>query len=177
MPLDDGTELARLLRTYHRQLVDQAVTAAADAIGYRFDLELEQVQDVLDQLAKRIVNVAGTTRERVRELAGQAAREGWSPQEFAARLVETGLFGPERALLIARTEAATAYTQGAILYYRESGQVERLEWLLGPEPCPECQPYGGTTAALAEGFTGGAMVPLHPNCTCAVLPVISSRTE
>jgi hypothetical protein len=175
MPLDDGTELARLLRKHHRQLVDQAVTAAADAIGYEFDLEAVHVQEVLDLLAKKVVRIAEHTRERIRELVGQAAQEGWSPDDLAARIEQSGLFSPERARNIALTESNAAYSRGSLLYYRESGVVAGVEWLVGPKPCEEvCAPLAGKVVPLGEEFAPGIEhPPAHPGeCHCALAPVL-----
>jgi hypothetical protein len=76
--------------------------------------------------------------------------------------------------LIARTEAAAAYSRGSLLRYAQSGQVSGTEWLLGPEPCEICQPLGGTVAALGKSFAEGIdSPPAHPRCTCSLAPVLT----
>lgn len=176
MPLDDGTELRKLLLRFYPHLLQRGWHDGYNSLSLSraFDLEMEEVQQVLDQLATRITNVAETTREEVRKLVGQAAEEGWSAADLAQRLDDSGLFSADRAMLISRTEAASAYTRGALLAYQTSGVVDRVEWLLGPNACPECEALGGKVVGLGEEFAPGVEhPPYHPLCRCAVSPVLS----
>lgn len=170
MPLDDGTQLTAIMRRFYPLLLEKAYTDATGVLGVEvaFDLEHEAVQKVLGLLAKRIKDVADTTRTQVQTLVGQAAERGWSPAELAAELRKVAdLQSASRAAMVARTETATAYTQGSILAYQESGVVKGTEWLLGGNPCPDCEPLGGTFLDF-----DAAHPPLHPNCTCSVIPVL-----
>lgn len=176
--LDDGAELLRIMSQYWPQTFAAAWADANAALGIDlvFDLENEQVQEVLGELAKLIVNVAETTKEEIRSLVGQAAENGWSTDELAARIAEHGeIASVNRATLISRTETASAYERGSHLAYVQSGVVSGTEWLLGPDPCPECQLLGGKIVPLGEEFADGVLhAPAHPACRCATAPVVSS---
>lgn len=175
MALDDGSEIADLSRPFYVRLLELAWVdaAAAGFVDGAFDVDMPEVQEILGDLGKLIRAVAETTRTRVQELQGEAAREGWSVDELAARYEEAGLFGRDRALLIANTESARAHTLGSIAAYRASEVVDRLEWLV-TEPCDECAPLAGKIVALGEEFAPGiAHPPAHPSCRCAVAPVVA----
>lgn len=176
MPLDDGTELWAITRPYAIRLLKIAWDDAQDAgfVDAAFDLALPEVQEVLQVLAQRIKGVTDTTRERVRELVGEGAREGWGVEELARRMDESGLFSLQRAELVSRTETATAYSRGSLLAWQRSGQVDRVEWLT-TQPCPEiCDALSGQIVPIGQPFANGIEhPPAHPNCRCALAPVLS----
>jgi SPP1 gp7 family putative phage head morphogenesis protein len=178
VPIDhDGSQIADLMRKYHIELLTLAADDADTTLGIdaAFDLEMESAQQALDDRAKLIRSVAETTKEDVRRLTGQAAKEGWSIAELAQRIRDQGEIASQtRAELISRTETAAMYSKGSLIAYAASGQVSGTEWLLGPEPCDICQPLGGTVAALGKSFAEGIdSPPAHPRCTCALAPVLT----
>lgn len=177
--LDNGDDIEALMRPLYVLLLEQAAEDAETVLGIdaAFNLDNPFVQETLNDLALLVRNVADTTKSEIRALVGKQASEGWSVDELAQAIRDRGLVASkERAILIARTETATAYSKGSILAYKESGVVSGTTWLLGPEPCPECQPLGGTTAELGKSFAGDVgHPPLHPACTCAVSPVLKER--
>ena len=100
-----------------------------------------------------------------------------------------------RARTIARTETARAQDGGTIAGWAASGVVEGKRWLLSPTACEFCETaareYANKATPLGQSFytmgdtirgtDGGLMQldfadvdgpPLHPNCLCAVLPVV-----
>lgn len=181
MGLDDGTEVARLMRRFYPLILEAAANDAADLLGLdagdtlqgAFDQSNPRVQDVLDKLAHKVRGVAETTKDDIRMLVGRAADEGWSPGELAKQIREYGVTASKaRSEAIARTETATAYTQGSLLAYQESGVVKGTQWL-ATDPCDICQPLEGQTVDLGELFGGEYEgPPAHPNCRCAVAPVL-----
>lgn len=177
LPINFGDEAVTLFNRFYPLLLQNAWQDAADILGVElgFDLDNPFVQEVLHELAEQVVAIVETTREEIRVLVGRQAAEGWSIDQLAdeiANLAET--HAPRRAKMIARTETATAYTRGSLLAYEESGVVSQLEWLLGPESCEGCQEIAAQTPTvdLGDTFHGGAMVPAHPACTCAIAPVV-----
>lgn len=96
-------------------------------------------------------------------------------ERYAARLIR------QRATLIARTELATAATDGQREAWRQaqaSGLLGRdmvKRWIVTPDDrlCPVCEPLDGQTRGLNEPFvvSKGAAVqgpPAHPQCRCAL---------
>jgi len=79
-----------------------------------------------------------------------------------------------RAIMIARTETITASNQGALQAYKQSGVIEKKEWLIAPGACKICikQAQAGPIP-IDQDFPGGFDAPsAHPRCRCSLLPVI-----
>lgn len=93
-----------------------------------------------------------------------------------------------RAERIARTESLRASNSTAEEVYLQNG-YSKVEWFVNPGACEFCQTYAGQTKAIGSTFTnigdvitgtdGGQMrieydniefPPLHPNCTCSLVP-------
>lgn len=167
--LDDGTELARLMRRFYPLVIEDAFGDASLAgIPVAFDLENEHVQTVLDRLANDVQRVAETTKEEIRRLVGQQASEGWTIEELARRIRELGeTRSRTRATTIARTETGTAFNLGSVAAYRV-GNVSQVEVLDGDDDEP-CRSANGARWTLDEAEAA----PLgHPNCTRAFSPVV-----
>lgn len=178
MPLDDGAELFDLTRPFVLRLLEIAWDDAREAgfIDSPFDVENPFVQEFLDDLGLLIRGIAETTRTRVQEIIGDAARVGWGAEEIAARMEEAGLFGIERARTIAVTETARAYSLGSIAAWRASGVVDRMEWLLESDACDVCRSIADNNriVLLGELFADGIKhPPAHPMCRCALAGVVS----
>lgn len=169
-----------LLKPYYVKLLEIAWNDGSDTVGEvvgAFDLENEYVQTVLQDLAKRVKGVEDTTREEIQNVIGQMGREGLSIDQVRARLQEMAeINSASRAEMIARTESAQAYSAGSMAYYKESGVVSGMEWLT-TDPCPICAPLDGKIADLGKQFDGGFdHPPAHPNCRCAIAPVLKGGT-
>jgi SPP1 gp7 family putative phage head morphogenesis protein len=177
MPIDrNGDQIAALTRPFHIQLLRLAHADANATLGLdaEFSLESVEVQRTLKMLATKVRSVADTTREDIRRLTGQGAEEGWGPSRLADEIAKLGeIASITRAELIAVTEAATGYSQGSLIRYKESGQVRGTEWLV-TDPCPICEPLAGKVASLGEVFADGIDAPpAHPRCRCALAPVLT----
>lgn len=94
-----------------------------------------------------------------------------------------------RAERIARAESLKASNRAAELTYKQSGYTT-VKWFTNPGACEFCQSYSGRTKQVGSNFTvvgdvvtgvdGGQLrvdysdidvPPLHPNCTCSLIPV------
>lgn len=175
--LDDGSALADLLRAFYEALIEAAFADAADdGVEVSFSLENDYVQGVLDQLAKDVTSVAASTKDEIAALVGMQAKEGWSMERLGREIRDKGAIASRsRALTIARTESARGYTEGSRAAFRASGVVDRVKWLIGPDSCDLCQALDGKIVGLDEAFADGITgPPAHPNCTCAISPVLTS---
>lgn len=119
-------------------------------------------------------SIEETTRDALRLLTGDAVEEGMSSQEFADAIEESGEFSDARALMIARTELATAHVQGNLEGWRESGVVSMKQWIVADaDVCDICDPMDEEEVPLDEAFSSGDDgPPLHPNCRCDVVGVV-----
>lgn len=117
------------------------------------------------------------TREMLRSTVTQALDEGWSNDELADAIQDSAAFSDARAEMIARTETAFADVNGNMTAYRESGQVEGKRWITGDGCCEDCDALNNEEVALDEPFPlgGGDAPPLHPNCRCDVIPILTEE--
>lgn len=130
-----------------------------------------------DRSAALVTDISNSTRDMLRDTITTSVEEGWSNSKLAAELEDMYVFSPERAETIARTETAYADIQGNLQGYRASGQVTGKQWIIAQdEYCDECNDLDGVVVGLSEPFPdGGDGPPLHPNCRCDVLPVLSDE--
>ena len=123
-------------------------------------------------LGARITQLDETTRDLVKETlhAALIEDEAVGVNDLAGRLMESGAFAPSRALMIARTETATAYNFGALGAYHQAG-VEEVEVSDG-DGDEECADANGEVWSLDEALAN----PLaHPNCVRSFGPHISDE--
>uniref|UniRef100_A0A6M3LCW0 Putative portal protein n=1 Tax=viral metagenome TaxID=1070528 RepID=A0A6M3LCW0_9ZZZZ len=149
------------------------------------------------RFAERI-NTTAADRLREQLVAGQAAGETM-PQLRArvAGLFEQWRTTAQKAEAIARTESARASTAGRIQAWQESGVVGGKAWSATGDACPFCLAMDGKQVGLSEPYfrqgdvqrvewdnDAGAIAlrhdyaptdgpPLHPNCRCALVAVLS----
>lgn len=168
--LDDGSQVARLLRIFAPLIIELAFgDAQDDGVDVAWDLGMTEVQALLDDLATDVQRVTEATRDEIRALVGQQADEGWSVAELAAAIRDRGgIASQTRARTIARTETGTAYNRGAIVAYRAGG-VTHVTVLDGDEDEP-CASANGARWTLDEA----AANPLgHPNCLVGSTQVVA----
>lgn len=122
-------------------------------------------------------------------------------QEWARGTEDEGSMTRRRATTIARTEAARAAATAEQDAWKATGVVKGKRWLLAPDACEFCEaasksfgkdgvgldepfysvgdtinlPKGSGTLALDYDDVHGP--PLHPNCRCAVQPVLVDDFE
>jgi len=107
-----------------------------------------------------------TERQALFDIIAKGITEGKSPNVVTSELKDYFNTSKSYAEMLARTE--TAYVQGNATEerYKKFG-VEKVKWLLGKNPCPECQGYGGNIYTWDELPKS---IPAHPGCTCALSP-------
>jgi hypothetical protein len=77
-----------------------------------------------------IASVNDTVKDEVKQRVIQGIKDGQGAEDVAASIGE--IFESQtqwRALRIARTEAISGYAQGSLEGYRQSGIVNRKQWL------------------------------------------------
>jgi len=116
-----------------------------------------------------------------RELASGLS-EGVSPSEMARRLTDrVSKIGKTRATTLARTEIINSHTEAALQRYEQQGVdtvgIEpevKIETAGDNNVCAECLAAAAAGPWPIDEFRGSEYrPPLHPNCRCAVLPVVS----
>ncbi len=133
-------------------------------------------EDALRWLKTRIGWAAVQVGEETATQLAKALAAGYEAGEdiptIAKRIREVFADGDRRrSILIARTETIGASSQGAIEGYRDSGVVEKAEFMaaLDGRTCDDCDSMDGEEFALDD--TEG-IIPVHPDCRCCWLPVV-----
>jgi len=114
--------------------------------------------------------IAANGYDRIGTALADSIAAGFSPAR-AAKVITEKIGDPARALTIAITEQNRAMSLASMENYAKYG-LEKIEWS-GANPCDICAPNEGQVVTLGEPFNSGdTEPPVHPNCRCAVLPVI-----
>jgi SPP1 gp7 family putative phage head morphogenesis protein len=130
---------------------------------------------MLDDLDISIKDINTTDYDKLGSALADSVALGLTPKR-GAKLLQNVVASPARALTIAVTEQARAITTASIERYRESG-VEEVEWIAAI-PCDICEVNEGEVRPVGSAFTSGdTQPPVHPNCRCALLPLVSELAD
>jgi SPP1 gp7 family putative phage head morphogenesis protein len=127
-------------------------------------------QRLLESAGVTIRGIDQTGYDRMGTALSDALALGLSGDR-AAKLIRDTVSDPARALTIAITETNRAISRATIERYQGYG-IEKVEWATS-SPCDICRANEGQVVNLGSAFNSGAtQPPQHPNCRCALLPVI-----
>jgi SPP1 gp7 family putative phage head morphogenesis protein len=165
-----------IVNLVNEKAVEWSQDRAAELVGMKW-VDGELVENPNADYA-----ISESTRDLLRADITAAIEDGLSNDDLAAQLADAYAFSDERAEVIARTETAFADVAGNMIAYRESGVVEEKQWITGDGCCVDCKELDEETVPLDQDFEApdGDTVdapPLHPNCRCDVLPLISEPTD
>jgi SPP1 gp7 family putative phage head morphogenesis protein len=170
---DSATEAirqARELKKAPQEGVDWANWKPGDRASALLITPPKAFQSLLSRSGVAIRGLDKTGYDRVGTALARSIRLGLGDTN-AAKLINDAIGDPARALTIAITETNRAVSLGAMKTYREAG-LEEMEWVTS-DPCPECVQNQGQIVQIGGTFNSGAQQPpAHPNCRCALLPVI-----
>jgi hypothetical protein len=131
-----------------------------------------------DQAGELVSGIDDRTRAMLADIIADGLSDNIGTDAIADAIVDSGLFSEERADLIARTEVSRANSQAALAGYRtardKAGVNVKKAWFLGPNPCEICEGNADDgDIDLDDDFSSGDdAAPAHPNCECAVSPVV-----
>lgn len=119
--------------------------------------------------------IAKVGYDRIGTALADSIEAGFSPAR-AAKVITEKIGDPARALTIAITEQNRAMSIATIETYQDAG-LEKVEWIAA-DPCDICAPNEGQVVNVGEAFdSGDTEPPVHPNCRCALLPVIGGMVD
>ncbi len=131
------------------------------------------LSDLLDKVGATINGLNRTTMNRLGTILGDGIERGFSGKTIGDA-IDKLLNDPSRALTIANTEMARAMSTASMETYNGFG-VEKVEWLHADsclcDLCIEAEGMGPQPIGTDFG-DGVTEPPMHPNCICAVAPVI-----
>jgi HK97 family phage portal protein len=192
----DASEAAHLrgaLGDVLTRAIERAFRATARQMGEALDWNpgASPAEQFLGEL---VTGVTGRTRDMVGEVVRRGLDQGLSAVDIARSLqTESRIFGPQRALNIARTESTRALNAGstdAMSAAQRNGVAVRKEWLSARDGhvrpahaaldgmvvgmgqkfvVPMGVEHAGAAAEYPGDFSAAAMVC---NCRCTVLPVV-----
>jgi len=130
---------------------------------------------IKDRCGLLIKSISDTTLEKLRKTLAEGVANGESIPNLASRI--SGVYDEakgSRAVKIARTETINASNSGALEAYKQSGVVEKKEWLatMDDRVRDEHAAMNGEVVDIDKPFSNGEMYPGDVNCRCTVLPVI-----
>ena len=103
---------------------------------------------------------------------------GKKTTELKKKLMERFDVSYSRAETLVRTEMAHVETQAALDRYKSSG-VEKVRIVVDPDEktCKECSKWDDKIINITDIHTGKNIPPFHPNCRCAIAPVVKDKKE
>lgn len=157
---------------------DEAISFADERAAELVGKKLLEDGSIIDNQSQDWA-IDENTREMMRGLVASALEEGPTVQDLANAIEDSFAFSQDRAETIARTELATAHSQGTLRTWQASGQVIGKRWLLAdthPES-DECDDNADEEfVAIDDDFpSGDDAPPAHPNCLCSLIPVLEGE--
>jgi SPP1 gp7 family putative phage head morphogenesis protein len=125
------------------------------------------MREMLDAVGQTISGMSDTTIDRLGNVIAEGLAKGDS-YEAVAKTARSIVEDPARSEMIVNTEYNRAMTEAAVETYKEA-EIEQVEWLAEADACPECE---ANAAASPYPLDGGEQPPQHPNCRCALSPVV-----
>lgn len=122
-----------------------------------------------------LARVTDVMAAQMRDVMTLGMAKGWGMEKLAKALVDrVDKIGLTRARTIARTEIIAAHADSTLNSYEEAaieGVEVEAEWTATMDNvvCPYCAGMQGTVFSMSEAR---GMIPAHPNCRCAFLPII-----
>lgn len=185
----ENKELIEAVDAFVKQMIAASGQAAIDTVGVntQFNVDNPKVQVMIDKFQNRIKSINDTTWDEIKGVLQQAYDDGWTLSDIEKELRSRySQFGKSRAEMIARTETNGIVNKASLEGYRETGVVEKKEWIATQDSVTRDAhaEADGQIVGLDEYFiVGGELLqcPGDPNgsaenviqCRCAVAPVVA----
>lgn len=175
-------ELTRVSKPQITSAVTEGIELAIEEAGLTIsaDLVVERNQAwIKERLEKYVQGVNGETAEKIAAQMRIGLEQGETLKELSDRIDRYYDSNEKyRSLRIARTESAEAMNEGIMQGYVEGG-VEEKRWLTQGGCCDECDALSGQIVGIRDDFGENVFgdvlehPPIHPNCRCAIVSVMS----
>lgn len=157
-----------------------------DALQLLYTRNYEALQGITTEVSKQVSD----------ELT-QGFAQGWNPNKIARNITDrVDKIGKTRATVMARTEVINAHSTATLNRFEQagaSGVTVKAEWSTAGDRrvCPICQALEGNVYTIKEArsstfrYSAGddeapslsgeypVKPPAHPQCRCALLPVVN----
>jgi hypothetical protein len=169
------TEPGDLVDVVNERALAFARDRAAELVGKRWTDDGELIDNPNAKYA-----ITEPTRNMLRSIIADGLEDNIGIPAIATNIEEAAAFSEERAALVANTEVRRANSQGALTGYRtasSAGIAVKKAWLTAKDAKVDtdiCAPNEDEgPIALDQDFASGDDAPPgHPNCRCALVPVV-----
>lgn len=135
---------------------------------------------ILKNVKKFTQSMINTDQEYLADVITDGIEAGMSVPEIGKRITDDFTeYSKMQSTRITRTEVLRSANQSTIDAFKQSGVVEGKQWLTAGA-VDECEQYDGEIETLDSNFYvetdefKDGDPPLHPNCRCVLIPVLSS---
>lgn len=141
-------------------------------------IHADRVGLIYTRVYSDLVGVTDQMDTMISRILARGMGEGRNPRDIARDLMKQVDISRNRARTIARTEVISAHAEASLNSYREAGLEGvkvRAEWSTAGDDavCPECEDMEGKEFEIDDAH---GLIPLHPNCRCAFIPVVLDPT-
>lgn len=151
-------------------LIDWALWSPGDEAAALLLRPSKAFQRFLARFGITLKELTNTTVNDIGNSIADALEQGLSANQ-AAKLIQRNVASSSRALMIAVTEQNRAMSAATVNRYKEM-QIMEMEWEVS-DPCAKCAQNANQVVPVGGTFNSGdTQPPAHPNCRCALLPVI-----
>jgi SPP1 gp7 family putative phage head morphogenesis protein len=167
---------ASRMRAEGAQVAPEWVTEAfarpfhVDRVALAFTRTFNDLKGITDEMDKQISRVLA-----------DGLSQGKGPMDIARSMTDrVGKIGITRARMLARTEVIRSHADASLNVYEEAqadGVLIEAEFATARDDavCQECQDAANAGPYTLDEARG--MIPLHPNCRCAYIPVLKNPRD
>lgn len=142
-------------------------------------IHADRVGLIYTRVYSDLVGVTDAMDTKISRILARGIGEGRNPRDIARDLVREVDISRNRARTIARTEVIGAHAEASLNSYKEAGLEGvrvKAEWSTAGDDavCPECEDMEGKEFNIDDAH---GLIPLHPNCRCAFIPVVDLPTD
>lgn len=167
---DEALIKAREIKKAADDLIDWSKWQPGDEAAALLIRPTKAFERFLGSFGVTLKDLTNTTVNDIGNSIADALEQGLSANQ-AAKLIKRNVASSSRALTIAITEQNRAMSAATINRYKEM-QIQEMEWEVS-DPCPKCAQNANQVVQIGGTFnSGNTQPPAHPNCRCALLPVI-----
>lgn len=167
---DAGQKLRKAGADVAPSFVEQAFTRPihADRVGLAYTRAFSELQGITE-----------TMDQQISRILAQGIAEGQNPAQIARNISNrVNNIGIHRARVMARTETIATHAEATLNGFEEAGiegvEVEAEFATAGDaRVCPQCEALEGNVYPMDRAR---GIIPVHPNCRCAFIPVVQDGT-
>lgn len=187
---EESEKLASILTPITLDLMEAQIEDVANFITGELITITNEVRTTAEARVLQISGVYNTdTLKALEKTITEGQKNGESLAKIKKRVTQTYSDAEGyRAERIARTESLRTSNRTAEQVYKQNGYTQ-VEWFINPGACEFCRTYAGRVKSIGSNFNnigdvitaedGSTMridydnidtPPLHPNCTCSLVP-------